>query len=174
MQDPVVNSQIQEPPNPSPQENILPLYDPDDNDTESVHIPDSPPSLDMRKRRRRRDSSLLRDIIPESDDPLQDNPGPSPHVPKIGFKRKFNASEEEEHVAPDCGSDDFQFTRVTGRPNRRLRDTGLGNENLPPEISLKKSSQTIRKEKPKTVRRVLGPSRLFLIYSPIYWSDHGF
>ena len=156
-EDPIVSPQKQKLFNPPLRQNIFSANEQDHED--AAHIPESPPALEMRKRRKRRDSSLLKDIIPEPDiDPVHDI-DMSPHLPKTGSKRKLSAREDEERVSLDCGSDDFQFTRVTERPTRVLRDTDFGDENASLEPKPKKVDQPPKKEKTKSVRRVLGPSK---------------
>ena len=157
-EDPIVSPQKQKLPSPTLQRNIFSVCEPDEND--SAHTPGSPPALEMRKRRKRRDSSLLNDIMPEADiEPTHGSLAISPRIPKTGSKRKFNASEDGEHVSTDCGSDDFQFTRVTERPARVLRESDFEDENAALESNPKKVDSPPKREKPRTVRRVLGPSK---------------
>jgi hypothetical protein len=117
----------------------------------------------MRKRRKRRDSALLKDIIPKADGAEASDAcmASSPEAPKAGRKRKFSVSHDEEPASPQQNyqSDDFQFTRVTGQFKPPANDESQGAENLvfhpipkDPEILPAKKSTA------KGARRALEPS----------------
>ncbi|KAL1953215.1 hypothetical protein VTO42DRAFT_3381 [Malbranchea cinnamomea] len=128
------------------------------DDISAMYMPENPSNLEMRKRRKRRDSSLLKDIIPKSDlDTAEEKNSISPHTPKAGSKRKFSAREEDNHVSLDYESDDFHFVRVAERSTQVPQNLNLADDNVPPQPTPKKQTQPLQKDKTKTLRRVLGP-----------------
>jgi hypothetical protein len=158
---------------PSPiRQNSIPVPSQLDEDDDFPHAPDSPPSLEMRKRRKRRDSALLKDIIPNADsaEASEGCMASSPEAPKAGRKRKFSVSHDEEPTSPhqNYQSDDFQFTRVTGQLEQPANEQSQGAENLvfqpipkDPEILPGKKSTA------KGARRALEPSTSTPLHSPL-------
>lgn len=138
----------------------------DSRDDASTHIPESPPSLEpnleMRKKRKRRDSSLIKDIVPKADFEPTDHDIGQPPLPKTGSKRKFTVNHDEDPITShqDDGSDDFHFTRVTEQqPRRPAISTSSGAERPPSQSRLKESNiQPRKKDTAKSIRRALEPS----------------
>jgi hypothetical protein len=134
-----------------------------DDDCGTILTSQLPPNLETR--RRRRDSSLLKDIGCNNAIEVKQHTMEQVHLTKSGFKRKLGVRDADESTSQWLGEhDDFQYTRVSEVSRSSLKDPGVGEQDLVGQCVSNKSRQQSRKER-KGTRRVLELSMSFMLCS---------